>query len=126
MKAFRIIGIYDAERNLAGELRYLARKLRGKSCALCDITHGWSPFGKPLWRQRNATVSMVEWLHRDEIPDALLNRFQTDLPCILIEREGKPEIIVSREQLETCKGDYRTFEALLHQSLSDLSHNTLT
>ncbi len=34
-----VIGVYDADGSLWGELRYVVGKLRGKHCALCDITH---------------------------------------------------------------------------------------
>jgi hypothetical protein len=37
----RLIGVYNAEGSLRGELAYLLGKLTGRAhCALCDITHG--------------------------------------------------------------------------------------
>ena len=46
----KLVGIYNANGSVLGELKYLVGKLTGQSdCALCDITHG--PFrGKADFR----------------------------------------------------------------------------
>ena len=44
-----IFGIYNADATPLGETRYALSKVTGNSsCELCDITHGWNPFGKKL------------------------------------------------------------------------------
>ena len=36
----RLIGVYDADGSLVGELRYALRKVTGRGhCSLCDLTH---------------------------------------------------------------------------------------
>ncbi|MGA1089849.1 MAG: hypothetical protein ACO3X2_10375, partial [Candidatus Nanopelagicales bacterium] len=35
----RLVGVYDADGDLRGEIAYLAGKFGGRHCALCDITH---------------------------------------------------------------------------------------
>ena len=45
-----VFGIYNADGSFFGELRYSFSKVIGKgSCSLCDLTHGWNPFGKRQW-----------------------------------------------------------------------------
>ena len=42
--ASMVVGIYNASGTVWGEVAYVLRKVVGQgSCALCDITHGWSP-----------------------------------------------------------------------------------
>ena len=44
--------IYDADGSFMGEVRYLRDKCLGKAeCALCDLSHGWNPLGRPDWRR---------------------------------------------------------------------------
>ena len=64
----RLVGIYDADGTLAGELRYAFGKLTGRSsCALCDITHGWNPTGSRQWKQACAASPVaLELVHRDD------------------------------------------------------------
>ena len=46
-----VFGIYNADGTFFGELGYVIAKLGGKrSCSLCDVTHGWNPFGKRQWK----------------------------------------------------------------------------
>ena len=61
--------IYDADGSLMGEVRYLRDKCLGKAeCALCDLSHGWSPLGRSDWRRRKGVSASLNWLHRDELP----------------------------------------------------------
>ena len=62
----RIVGVYDADGGLRGELAYLAGKLAGRHCSLCDITHS------PVRRRRewDAYVASLpvpfDVVHRNE------------------------------------------------------------
>lgn len=62
----RIVGVYDADGGLRGELAYIAGKLAGRHCSLCDITHS------PVRRRRewDAYVSTMpvpfDVVHRNE------------------------------------------------------------
>lgn len=81
-----VVGIYNADGSLSGELRYVLAKLVGRSdCALCDITHGWNPRGKPSWRAaRRGCGFDVRVIHRDEATDAQLAAVPR-LPCFVAE-----------------------------------------
>jgi len=88
-KAMRVVGIYNADGGLSGELRYVRDKMMGRSdCALCELTHGWNAFGKRSWRDacRSSPVPL-EMIHRDEATESQMAAAIT-LPAVLIGEEG--------------------------------------
>ena len=118
----QLYAIYDADGSLLGELSYLKDKCLGKAeCALCDLSHGWNPLGKASWRQRRGQAASLEWVHRDEVPPHVLSAMSDHLPCIAMDREGKVEIVISKEALAGCEGRFEIFEHLLEQKLRALA-----
>ena len=117
-----LYAIYDADGSLVGELRYLVDKFLGRAnCALCDLSHGWHPAGKRAWRQRQGTTTQLSWLHRDEVPHHVLAHVSESLPCIAIDTNGGVDILISKDQLARCEGDFMIFEQLLAQKLQGLA-----
>ncbi len=94
-----LVGIYDADGGLRGELRYVAGKLLGRGkCALCDITHGWNPMGSRSWKQA-CEVSDVELdlVHRDQATAEQLAA-ATGLPTIVRQQDGQwSELLTTAE-----------------------------
>ena len=116
-----LIGIYNADASITGELRYLLQKVfSNDACALCDITHGWNPLGKSAWRRRPETEPNVIWLHRDEAPEGLLNAVDGELPCVIADHGHRVEMLLDNEALKACEGDFATFTALLEEKLRAL------
>ena len=93
------MGIYDADGGLSGELRYAIGKVLGqRKCALCDITHGWNPFGSRSWKQA-CEVSDVELdlVHRDEATAEQMAAV-TALPSIVRHHNGQwSEVLTTAE-----------------------------
>ena len=115
---FTVFGVYDADGTFPGELRYLLKKVLGQgACALCDITHGWNPMGKREWREGTGPANEVLWIHRDEMPEKLLRVVSGKLPCIVSVEGDSSTIIITREQLSACEGNFRQFEELLERRL---------
>lgn len=85
-----LVGIYDADGTLSGEVRYAVGKLLGRGkCALCDITHGWNPMGSRSWKQACAVSDVeVELIHRDSATAEQLTA-ATGLPAILRQHDGQ-------------------------------------
>lgn len=85
-----IVGIYDADGTLSGELRYAVGKILGRGkCALCDITHGWNPMGSRSWKQACSVSEVeVELIHRNNATAEQLAA-TTGLPAILRRRDGR-------------------------------------
>jgi hypothetical protein len=113
--------IYDSDGSFMGEVRYLRDKCLGKAeCALCDLSHGWNPFGQSGWRQRSGVTASMNWVHRDELPQHITNLVVGHLPCVVMESGHTVEIVVSRAALVGCEGDFSVFEHLLEQTLRAL------
>lgn len=81
----RLVGIYNADSGLSGELRYGLDKVLGRGgCTLCELTHGWNPFGKRSWRHaRRSGPIPIEMIHRDEASASQLAAAGS-LPAVLI------------------------------------------
>ena len=117
-----LYAIYDADGSLVGELRYLVDKFLGRAnCALCDLSHGWHPAGKRAWRQRQGTTTQLSWLHRDEVPHHVLAHVSGSLPCIAMDTNGRVDILITKDQLAQCEGDFMVFEQLLARKLQGLA-----
>ena len=113
-----LYAIYDADGSLAGELSYLFDKFLGRAdCALCDLSHGWHPAGKRAWRQRQGATTQLNWLHRDEVPHHVLTHVSESLPCIAMDTNGRVDILICKDQLARCDGDFAVFEQLLAEKL---------
>lgn len=105
-----------------GEVRYLRDKFLGKAeCALCDLSHGWSPLGRSDWRRRKGVSASLNWLHRDELPGHVAAQVAGQLPCVAVDRDGEIEIVIGREALRGCEGDFSVFEHLLEQTVRALN-----
>jgi len=123
MSEHNLYAIYDADGSVLGELAYLWGKCTGSAqCALCDLSHGWNPLGRRAWRQRGGLARSLNWVHRDELPDHVLNQVMDQLPCVILDRDKRIEILVSRDALASCNGDFNAFTQLLERALSALPH----
>ena len=106
----RLIGVYDADGSLLGELSYVVGQALGRrSCALCDITHGRLR-RRPDFDAAVATLDVrVDLLHRDEQPAELAHLTAGALPCVVAETRGGRVVLVEADTLEACAGDPRAF-----------------
>lgn len=118
-----LFAIYNAEGSLAGELRYaLTKALGGVTCALCDITHGWNPRGKRVWRDCAGLPESVQWLHKDEVsPELCVAIANQTLPCVIADLGGRIELLLDCAELESCNGDFAVFEKLLQEKIAELN-----
>ena len=94
-----LVGIYDADGGLSGEVRYAIGKILGQGkCALCDITHGWNPMGSQSWKQACAKSQVeLDLVHRDEATAEQLAA-ATGLPSIVRQHDGQwSELLTTAE-----------------------------
>lgn len=96
----RLVGVYDADGGLRGELAYLAGKVRGQHCSLCDITHS------PVRRRRewDAYVSSLpvpfDVVHRNERDPRVTSATQGREPCVVAEcGDGRIVLVMDDEAL---------------------------
>ena len=114
----RLIGVYDADGGLRGELAYLTGRLLGVAhCALCEITHGRSGEKAGFRAMRRSLGVPVETIHRNEQPEGLGEVTRGRLPCVVGETADGYELLLGRADLETCRGDVPCLEAALLRAI---------
>lgn len=119
----KLIGIYNADGGVFGELSYLFGHLIGvRDCKLCDITH--SPFAKKReWKEFERRLKAdlgIEWLlvHKNERSDAQLAASAGREPCVLIEDDaGKLSMILDWTDLKLARGSVVSFERAVRAKL---------
>ena len=113
-----LVGIYNAEGSLAGEIRYLWSKLRGQGhCALCDITHR-GVRQKPAFQACLEDIAIpFELLHLDELSAELTELTTGQVPCVLARRGRVHSILLDAAALTDCDGDVGRFRKRLEQAL---------
>lgn len=119
----KLIGVYNANGGIAGELAYFFGHLIGvRSCTLCDVTH--SPVRKKSqWRDLEQRLQddlgyQFVLVHKNErTPEQLVASGGRE-PCVLIEdEEGNLSMIMDWNDLRVSKGDVTTFEKILRSKL---------
>lgn len=114
-----VFGIYNADGTFLGELGYVIAKLGGKrSCSLCDVTHGWNPFGKREWKGLCKSSSLdIQLIHRDEATESQL-KAAADLPSFITEdQEGWTQIMTSA-QITKLKNQPETIVSMLEDAIN--------
>jgi hypothetical protein len=114
----RLIGIYDADGGVLGELRYAWGKVFGDAhCFLCDLTHrglrrraGWDALVERLGVP-------VELFHRNEMDVTLQLVAGALLPCILASRDAQLEVLLGPDELEECGTDLAELERRIRGAL---------
>ena len=118
----RIIGIYNADGGLRGEIAYVLGHMVGAvECALCDITH--SPIRKKkAWKEMETRLAGeghdIVLRHRNETTDAEAQASVGREPCVLIEGDdGQLSMIMDWNDLSVADGSVQTFERILRSKL---------
>ena len=116
-----LVGVYDADGSLSGELRYwVGAHLTGtRHCALCEITHGlfrekadWQAFAREL-------PVAFEAVHLDERSPEVSEASEGRTPCILARRsDGSVGLLLGPEELEAMDGDPASLASALGEALS--------
>lgn len=114
----RLIGVYDADGGLLGELAYLTGRLLGVArCALCEITHDASGEKPAFQATRRALGVPLVTIHRNELPAELGDLVRGRTPCIVGEAAGGYELLLGRSDLEACRGDVLCLDAALRRAV---------
>ncbi len=121
----RILGVYNADGGIVGELRYIVGHVLGTaSCALCDITH--SPIRrKREWDALVAELGVpVDLRHLNELDDREAAAVAGTAPIVLVERDGQLEPLFDAARLDEFEGSVSAFGAAVRAALADLSRGT--
>lgn len=121
----RILGVYNADGGLVGELRYIVGHLLGTvSCALCDITHSpirrkheWDTLVENLADTLGVTV---ELRHLNELTEREREAVGASAPVVLIERGGMLEPLLDARRLDELDGSVSAFGIAIRDALANL------
>ena len=116
-----LIGVYDADSTLLGEVSYWVGARLGKThCSLCELTHGLFT-KKNQWKECEMNLRVSFWaFHRNDAPADVLECAAGQYPVVLKRVNGQLSIVLTRSDLESFGGDTRRFgEYLINLTNSD-------
>ena len=99
----RLIGVYDADGTLRGELAYWVGARLGRAhCSLCDITHGLAR-ERPDWKScRDGLPVPFDTFHRDDQPDAVRAAASGVVPVVVAETGDGFVVLLDPRAIEAC------------------------
>ena len=110
----RLVGVYDADSTLRGELSYwIGARLGRRHCSLCEITHG-SVRRRPEWKTCQEGLPVpFDTYHRNDQPDAVRLAFGGDAPIVVAVTDTGHELLLATQDLDACDGSIdRLVEAI--------------
>ena len=116
-----LIGVYDANGSVRGELAYALRKVTGRGhCSLCDITHG----GLRRRRGFDAACSNLgvpfTLLHRNERAADVVAVSADRTPMVLGRTSEGLVVLLGAEQLDECSPSPEALVNALHHTIAAL------
>lgn len=127
MQVDKLTMVYDADKGLKGEVSYLFGMMKGKHCALCDITHSGIK-KKSDFEDLTCSLSVpVDVIYRNQ-QDAVLAQFTAEKgggAVVVAHTEGGFRVLMDDASLVACSGDVDSFARDLAGRLSDLQAEPL-
>jgi len=117
----RLIGVYDADGTLLGELSYFVGKRLGRAhCGLCDITHGVVRERVEWRRERDRLPVPFEMFHRDDQPDEVRAASGGTAPVVLAEMAtGSIVVLVGSAAIDRCAGSPAKLVAAIRTAVTE-------
>jgi len=114
----RLVGVYDADGTLRGEVKYWVGARLGRAhCALCDITHS-SIRERSEWKAcRTGLPVPFELYHRDDQPPEVQAAVGTEAPYVVADTGSDLVLLLDRDALEACGGAIDAFAEALEAAL---------
>jgi hypothetical protein len=116
----RLIGVYDADGTLRGELAYWVGARLGRThCALCEITHG-AVRVRPEWTEcRTGLPVPFDTFHRNDQPEAVRVAAGGRAPVVVAETDDGMVVVLDGEALEACDGSVDRLADALTRAVAD-------
>lgn len=114
----RLVGVYDADHTLRGELAYwVGARLGRRHCALCDITHG-SVRERSEWRSCRAGLPVpFDTFHRDDQPADVRAAAQGRAPVVVAETDAGHLVLLGAAELDACQGSTDRLVSAIEQAV---------
>lgn len=115
----RLVGVYDADHTLRGELGYwIGARLGRAHCALCDITHGLAR-ERPEWKAGRAALPVpFDAFHRDDQPDAVRVATNAAAPVVVADTDQGIVVLLGSRELEACGGSVDALAVALDDAVA--------
>ena len=117
----RLVGVYDADHTLRGELSYWVGARLGRAhCSLCDITHGTFRV-KADWQACQSGLPIpFDTFHRDDQPDAVRAAVAGAAPVVVAETDGGAIVpLLDGAALDACGGSVDALVAAVERAVAD-------
>ena len=117
----RLVGVYDADSSLRGELSYwVGARLGRRHCSLCDITHG-SVRQRPEWKACQAGLPVpFDTFHRNDQPASVRAAADGQAPVVVAETDTGHVVLLAPGGLDTCEGSIDRLVEAIEQSAERL------
>ena len=117
----RLVGVYDADSTLRGELAYwVGARLGRRHCSLCDITHG-SVRQRPGWTACQAGLPVpFDTFHRNDQPASVRTAANGRAPVVVAETDTGHVVLLAPGELDTCEGSIDRLVEAIEQSAERL------
>ena len=114
-----LIGVYDADSTLLGEISYwVGARLGISHCSLCELTHGLFT-QKSEWRQCAESLTIpFRLFHRDDAPDDVLVALAGGFPAVLQRTTEGVKVILTKNELERFHGRTADFAEWITEYLA--------
>jgi hypothetical protein len=112
----RLVGVYDADGTLRGELAYwIGARLGRRHCSLCEITHG-SVRPRPEWKTCQAGLPVpFDTFHRNDQPDMVRAAASGQAPVVVAETDAGHVLLLAPSDIDACDGSIdRLLDAIEH------------
>lgn len=102
----RLIGVYDADGTLRGEVAYwVGARLGRRHCSLCDVTHGTFT-EKTAWKRCRSSLPVpFDTYHRDDQPDDVRRASGDTAPVVIAETSAGFVVLLDDERISSIAGD---------------------
>jgi hypothetical protein len=120
----KLIGVYDADATLLGEVSYwLGARFGLRHCSLCDITH--SLFReKSQWRECQSRLESdlhveIETFHRNDQPDNVRACIGGQYPAVVMRGDdGVVSMFMTASEIEACGASPENFAAEISRRIA--------
>ena len=114
----RLIGVYDADGTLRGEVAYwIGARLGRRHCSLCDVTHGTFTEKNDWKRCRSSLRVPFDTYHRNDQP-ADVRRVNGDrTPVVVAETSGGIVVLLNGPQIDDAQGDPERLVTLIESAV---------
>ena len=104
-RIIRLVGVYDADSTLRGELGYwIGARLGRRHCSLCEITHG-SIRRRPEWTACQQSMPVpFDTFHRNDQPEVIRAAANGEAAVVVAETDAGYVLLLAPAELAECDG----------------------